>query len=284
MKEKIIYNADISAENGKPILFSHICSFEKSFKPELHLHDYLEIHIYISGNADFIINNTFIKQKSGNVLFMFPNELHCPVINCDTEYERYYIGISNAACLAYLKLRGNPLACFFDQKSPQNRLISLDENAFSELLKLLKNIDLCIEEKAPEYLASAYFMRALYILSSGNISNKLQENGCKPKIISDVLDYIGKNFSSLTTVEEIASHFYISQPYLSTIFSKTMNIGLKQYLLYTKIAHSKLLLQQGRSVSSISLECGFGSCSYFIYVFKKVTGMTPNQYRKNQDF
>ena len=66
MKEKIIYNADISAENGKPILFSHICSFEKSFKPELHLHDYLEIHIYISGNADFIINNTFIKQKRQN--------------------------------------------------------------------------------------------------------------------------------------------------------------------------------------------------------------------------
>lgn len=274
-----VRNVNIGFSNDKPIFFNHFRTFEKSSKPELHLHEYFEINIYISGNADFVINSGSVKQLRGNILFTRPNELHCPVINDDTEYERYYIGIPCESFGFLNKMPGEPMECFFD--CGRNKWLAvLEEEAFSELLGELRNIDACIDKKLPGYIIFSYFLRILFILGcAGTEKRTASIAACKPKIIDDILYYIGSNYASIMTVEEIAEHFYISRPYLSVLFSKNMNIGLKQYLQYTKIAGAKTMLADGKSVSYVSSACGFGSCSYFISVFKSVTGMTPNRYR-----
>lgn len=39
------------------------------------------------------------------------------------------------------------------------------------------------------------------------------------------------------------------------------------------------MLLKGVGVTYVCYECGYGSCSHFISVFKEATGMTPNKYR-----
>jgi AraC family transcriptional regulator len=42
---------------------------------------------------------------------------------------------------------------------------------------------------------------------------------------------------------------------------------------------SKSLLVQGRSISDVAHDCGFSSESNFVRSFRRVTGVTPGQYR-----
>ena len=43
---------------------------------------------------------------------------------------------------------------------------------------------------------------------------------------------------------------------------------------------SSLLIDRDRNITDIADEVGFADVKYFIKRFKKVTGLTPNEYRK----
>lgn len=43
----------------------------------------------------------------------------------------------------------------------------------------------------------------------------------------------------------------------------------------------KMLSENKLTIGEIGTLCGYNSQSYFSEVFKKCTGMTPNEYRKN---
>ena len=99
-----------------------------------------------------------------------------------------------------------------------------------------------------------------------------------PEILSNVLRYIDENLTDIKTAEEIASHFHISSPYLSSIFKSYTDIGIKKYIQLRKISYAKSLLDNGRNVTEACFESGFNSCSYFIKTFKEHIGTTPLAY------
>ena len=41
----------------------------------------------------------------------------------------------------------------------------------------------------------------------------------------------------------------------------------------------KLLISTDKSITEVGAECGFSDTSYFISVFKRLTGITPKEYR-----
>jgi YesN/AraC family two-component response regulator len=62
-----------------------------------------------------------------------------------------------------------------------------------------------------------------------------------------------------------------------------MKINFNSYLNYVRIEMSKkLLLDKSISLVDVSNLVGFEDQSYFSKVFKKLTGQTPNTYRKSR--
>ena len=62
-----------------------------------------------------------------------------------------------------------------------------------------------------------------------------------------------------------------------------MGISLVNYLQYKRILEAqKLLLNSDMPIIEIGMECGFTSVQHFYRVFKKITGLTPKEYKKNQ--
>jgi len=59
-----------------------------------------------------------------------------------------------------------------------------------------------------------------------------------------------------------------------------MRVPLKQYLSAKRIAHAKAQLQAGESVTDTAFSLGFCTVSHFIVVFKRITGMTPGDYKR----
>ncbi len=82
---------------------------------------------------------------------------------------------------------------------------------------------------------------------------------------------------SLTLIsEELA----ITPTYFSAFFIRETGIGFNEYVTGLRMERAKELLEKTEEkINRIAEKCGFRSASYFIVVFRKQTGLSPNEYR-----
>jgi len=100
-------------------------------------------------------------------------------------------------------------------------------------------------------------------------------------IIRRAQQYIGENIYEKLSVNALAKHLYVHPNYLSNLFRKETGQSVTEYILQNKIKESQNMLSYSKNtVTDISNFLGFSSQSHFGLAFRKVTGVTPVQYRK----
>lgn len=101
-------------------------------------------------------------------------------------------------------------------------------------------------------------------------------------IIDRINQYVHEHYKESIGRNEIGSAFYLVPEYLAKMYKKKTGISLKDYIHEYRIEQAKQLLKnENMRVSDIAAETGFDNYSYFSTLFKKYTGMTPNDYRKS---
>jgi AraC-like DNA-binding protein/ligand-binding sensor protein len=101
------------------------------------------------------------------------------------------------------------------------------------------------------------------------------------KLIGQAVKYVNANYMTKLSLKSLAISLHINPSYLSMHFKREMGINFTDYLNDVRIKRSKdLLITTNLSLLDISLQTGFEEQSYFTKVFKKLAGITPNQYRK----
>lgn len=101
-------------------------------------------------------------------------------------------------------------------------------------------------------------------------------------IISHCIDYLSENYGdNALTQESIAQMFHFSPSYFGTLFKTTTGQTFVQYLNNLRIRKAQEMLKDSSlKVYDIAKRTGFADVRYFIRVFKKNTGTSPNQYRQ----
>lgn len=124
-------------------------------------------------------------------------------------------------------------------------------------------------------------LRKLYseqILDITRQVNNLKNNGSH--IIFTVKKYIDENFSKKISLTDLSETFHINATYLSNLFKKEAGINISEYIQSVKIESAKKLLESSNhQLQTISEKIGFTDYTYFCTVFKKITGISPLQYR-----
>ena len=99
-------------------------------------------------------------------------------------------------------------------------------------------------------------------------------------IYGHILTILHTGYMNRLTISDIASSCHCSVSYVSHLFKSKTGTSINKYLTQIRIAQAKKLLSDsGLSISEISDPCGFCDSDYFIYVFGKITGITPKKYR-----
>ena len=94
-------------------------------------------------------------------------------------------------------------------------------------------------------------------------------------------EYVMANLNENIQVQEIADHIGLTPDYLSRYFKKETGTSLKDFILTVKVDAAKQRLKTtDRSVSAIALELGYDNVSNFIQTFRKITGITPYEYKR----
>ena len=98
--------------------------------------------------------------------------------------------------------------------------------------------------------------------------------------IEEVLSYINEHIDQPLTLESLAQRVSLSPFYFSRVFRKETGYTLREYLINTRINAARFYLRTTElSLKEISYRCGYGSDSTFCTTFKRITGMTPLEYR-----
>lgn len=99
--------------------------------------------------------------------------------------------------------------------------------------------------------------------------------------ILEAKKYIQEHYNHTFKFEEIAEKVGFNYAYFSTLFKKETGQTLTEYALQIRIQKAKqLLLNPGISIMEVAEEVGYTDLKYFAKQFKKVTNLSPKEYRK----
>lgn len=102
------------------------------------------------------------------------------------------------------------------------------------------------------------------------------------ELIESVKQFIQLHYNNdQLSLQEISRHVGVSPSHLSKVFSQKTSQTLTEYLTQTRIGKAMELLKTTRNKTfEIAFEVGYHDQHYFSNIFKKITGMTPMEFRR----
>lgn len=99
-------------------------------------------------------------------------------------------------------------------------------------------------------------------------------------IVKNALKYIEENYREKLKLSDVADHAYVSQWHLSKLLNRQTGQSFSDILNNIRIEKAKVLLKEpSLRIGNIAEEVGFLDIAHFSRVFKKLTGISANEYR-----
>lgn len=100
----------------------------------------------------------------------------------------------------------------------------------------------------------------------------------------NICRYFSDNSDRIITLEEMSESFGFSKDYFGKLFKSHMGVSFNSFYSAVKIEKAKSLLKTGNYKNyEISDMLGYSTVDYFSKIFKEMTGVTPTQYKAQNE-
>lgn len=114
---------------------------------------------------------------------------------------------------------------------------------------------------------------------SGEVPSE-EESTASSFIVKNAMNYIENNYRQKLTLSDVAEKTYVSQWHLSKLLNRHLGQNFSEILNGVRIKQAKELLKDASlRIGDIAEEVGFVDIAHFSRVFKKITGISANEYR-----
>jgi AraC-like DNA-binding protein len=250
-------------QTGEKIINAH------DFPP--HLHDELEIYILIEGDVSFVVENKKYKLTSGDIIVSRPNEMHNCILNSNSVHKHlcFWFDASCEFLLDNLLKKNYP------------NLISPSADEKADLLEIYELVSQASESNNQR--RQFYLLMEMLDVINRSAKNPITQLSL-PDSLSKILADIDKHFIEINSLSYFTEKYSISQSTLNRLFKIHLNTSPKVYLETKRIAYSRILLCEGKTVFEACIQSGFPDYSNYIRLFKKMFGITPKQYQNKQRY
>lgn len=240
----------------------------------LHLHDYYEVELVVSGAMEQSVNGIPYPSGSGDYAFMDLRSVQ-RIRTPEKPPQVWTLSISQALCApSVIKLLSG-------QKFPI--LGHLPPDALAEFGRLAA----CLAALSPDMpfaeeraTALATLLLAM-LLEFGKAPEAKSEEPRAHHYIQKALLYMNERYSEPLTLASVAGEIHISSCYLSDLFSRIVGCRFVEYLSHLRLERAGAMLRNtDRTVGDIATVCGFGTVSNFTRAFRRFYGKAPSSYRR----
>ena len=221
------------------------------------LHKYRMV-LVVQGKACFSFHRTALRLSTGCLVFGFPGEILCVTESENCQY--MYLDFDG--------IRSAELLRRFDIRQENRRF-----DGFDSLIPLWQESLSRAGEQTVDLAGESMLLYTLSRFSTGYSG-----------LVGKILELTEHNFTdsdlSLTTIAEELNY---NPKYLSHHFKEKMGITYSEYLRSLRIKYAASLFDHGiDSVKNVAFLSGFTDPLYFSGVFKKVTGLSPKEYKSSK--
>lgn len=238
-----------------------------------HWHDEMEFFTLISGTARIQRGARFFDAAPGDLMFFNSGELHSAepdgthaVSLNSIVFHPDLLGESGVVRAKYIApLIGGRLA-------PPLKTEGIE--SFQALFSLLEN-----KPAGYEIEARALLLHLFYLL----VRASERWVASPASSIQPAMELMAKNYARAVSEEELAGVCGMSTGHFCRVFRRQTLKTPMEYLKGVRISKAmELLLSGDMKIIDVAMETGFNSPSYFIGVFREVTGTTPKKFRSRQ--
>lgn len=212
----------------------------------------------------------------GQLLFLDLTEEHEYFVDPEDPWEIIWVRFGGTQAAEYHRVLG----C---TRSPvlNTRDSVLVRRLFEELVTLFEQRPPGYEFTASSLLTQIFTDAAIALAEHDHSTNKGSPLRY-PEHIYQVIQYIEENYLLPLTIEELASHVFISPGYLSRSFKLATGCTVTEYIIkHRLLVAKKLLADSEHSLGEVAQAAGFCSQSYFSKLFKRDEGVSPLLYRRS---
>lgn len=247
-----------------------------------HRHPYQEILWYTSAAGTFSLDGVDYEIKDNTLLYVSAGQVHRVYREHENmEYEAYVLKFYDH----FLDTRSETLNVF--NNIANDSIIYVEGDAvdrFNRVMQMMYEEYACRDcDGAYDMLRNLLNMLLIMIARQRKHSFEKRVNVSDPSytILDKFLRLLEERYSSSHNVNDYADILNISTRKLGEVMKRFLGKTTNDVITERVITEAKrLLLYSDSSVKEISFSVGFEDPSYFGKVFKKVTGVTPADFRK----
>ena len=203
----------------------------------------------------------------------------CSMMNIEFQYEA---GEGLAPDLASLLKADGKLRDMFE-KQPRVLTLSDRNGVIYQLMKSIVPLADSANEQS-RHLCSLLCTQVVLETARLRSLNQSRES-VGNHYISEALDILNRCYAEPLTASDVAEQLHIHPSYLHRLFREYTSRTMKEHLQRVRIQHAQELLRETRkSMLEIACEVGFSNTQQFQQLFRRIVGMRPPEYRKqNQE-
>lgn len=205
----------------------------------------------------------------GSMFILFPGEWHSYRPDPDTGWKEYWIGFQGSQMDSWVDNQ------FFTKEKPvldvgmHNGIIDLYNNAINVAANQESGFQQLLASIVTHLLGLAYFYDRNKVFQASELSSK----------INRAKQLIAERYNTLTP-EAVAALTGMSYSSFRKIFKEYTGFSPAKYILDLRFSKAKeALTNTTLSVREVASLMGFENYEYFFTAFRKMSGMTPSEYR-----
>ncbi|OZG64068.1 AraC family transcriptional regulator [Bifidobacterium eulemuris] len=241
--------------------------YEPGYRLERGSFDSFLVAYVRSGSLDLRLPNTSCRAEAGQFAVVDCYATHA--YGTDEATDVLWVHFDGIMARAYYEMIVGKLGNAFslrDSAAATNRL--------RQIVELSRGTSGFCEARMSKYLTD--------VLTEFAAEQEPGASARQSQSVEDCLAYIAAHLSEPLTVDDLASRAFLSKYHFIRVFKKETGTTPHAYIVDARIHAAKYLLVNGSAqLGRICEQCGFSSTSVFCAVFKRKVGVSPLEYRAN---
>ena len=252
-----------------------------------HIHSAAELLYVKEGSYTVTLDDRCYEIGEGDLILFCSGSIHYVVAGENAHNSYYVIKIPPAFFIDFGQHdTGAEYAMRFALSRIENKCLwhkeELKDSEIKHVLDTLVN-EFTKREYASEVAIKLKTMELLLCILRYDAPKESPANDQIARLIYSAMNYIQEKYAEDIDEKEVARSYGMSYSYFTRSFKRVTGMTFKNYLNRTRVSKAEqLLFLKGCSISEAASICGYNSVSYFIKVYRSVTGKTPYKALKSR--